>query len=442
LSKRLVVDTDGLDSDGRDLEALGDTVEEEDCRQSASDPTSTTGAFAFSDLDRGLVQRLNEAKSVREHGGEIVQASAVLFEVADEQGSLLIDRVDVIGAPRSASAGPPTINIPKQPSTGSTPRVSSVSSSVGMGAEAFAEAVHSGQGSSVVGDFSTHWTEGSDDLEILADKANWISQSIQAHWQDAESNAAPNVKEHGVWLQDASEWADRLAKSAEKFASAFDTAKADTPTPDELAAAKYATLAGVLTGPAALIAYMAYERMKSEALEAAANYYNDVDDAIREVGDPVAAPSLIAKQAEIPGELVEGPGTWRTEVRREGEWREYEQQATGYPAGMEYQVDVAGREKPVSFDGFDPDAGGDGLFVEAKGKGYEWMVGPDGEFNPKLEAIQQLTNEMRGQYEASVATGIPVEWRVADPRVAAAMESIAERNDFDDRITVTVVPPA
>ena len=109
---------------------------------------------------------------------------------------------------------------------------------------------------------------------------------------------------------------------------------------------------------------------------------------------------------------------------------------------MEYQVDIAGRGEPVSFDGLDPEAGSEGLFIEAKGSGYEWMVGPNGEFNPKFNVTQQITNELRGQYEASVASGIPVEWRVADPRVAEAIEAIVERNDFDDMIDVTVAPAA
>ncbi|MDO3634264.1 Tox-REase-5 domain-containing protein [Mycolicibacterium arseniciresistens] len=425
------------------MASLGGDVDEENCRPPASDVTSSDGALALTELDRGMVQRLREAKDVREHGGEIVQASATMFEVADEQGSLEISRVDVIGDPKPPSAGPPQITVPKQPqSHQGTPRIPNVNSSTAMGAEAFSEAVHSGQGSDVVRDFYMHWLEEGRELDFLGDEAKFISQSIQAHWQDSDSNAAPNIEKHGIWLHDGAEWAKKLREAADNFASAFDTAKANTPTPGELAAAKYATMAGVLAGPAALVALAVYETMRSKAIEAAANYHTAVDGAVRSVGKPPDAAPLIAKRAAIPGELVKGPGKWAEIVRGSGQWREYEQQVTGYPAGMEYEVDVPGRADPVDFDGFEPDAGSDGLLVEAKGTGYEWMIGPNGEFNPKFGAAQQISNELRGHYEAALSTGVPVEWRVADAKTASAIEAIIEQNSYDDMITVTVVPPA
>jgi hypothetical protein len=52
---------------------------------------------AMSPIDEGYVQRNREAKAVREHGGSIV-----------------VDRVEVLGASRSPGADPPTIYQPKE----------------------------------------------------------------------------------------------------------------------------------------------------------------------------------------------------------------------------------------------------------------------------------------------------------------------------------------
>lgn len=438
MSKRLQVDTDGLEADGRDLAAIGTAPKTEQCRAPASDPVSTSMAFAMSAIDEGYVQRLKEAKAVREHGGAIVTASGVMFEVADQQGSLMIDRVEVLGAPRAAGADPPTIYQPKQPETRSTPSVPKVQPQ-GMDAESFSEAVHSGQGSAAVRDFGEQLAKDSDSLQYDGDKTKRIADAIQEHWRDADSNAAPNVRQHGTWLHDASEWVEKLAKSADSIASAFDTVKADTPTPTQLAGAKHALQASALLGPAAaLVAYMTYENMKNKAIEAGAQYQTSVENAVNEVTTPMAAPPLIAKRAAIPSELVEGPGTWVSKSRPSGDWRSYEQQVTGYPAGMEYEVD--GPNGAVVYDGFDPGAGPDGLLIEAKGNGYDWMVGPDGRFDPSKGVAFQIPTELTSQYEAAAAVGIPVEWRVADPRTAAAIQAIIDQENYGDLITVRVIP--
>ena len=190
------------------------------------------------------------------------------------------------------------------------------------------------------------------------------------------------------------------------------------------------------------MALAVYMNMKADADEAAAKYSTAVDKAVRGVGDPVGKPSLIAKRAAIPDELVKGPGQWVEESRGDREdWKKYEQQVTGYPAGMEYEVDMPDGDS-VEFDGYDPDAGDNGLYIEAKGKGYEWMVADNGQFDPRWRVNEQISNELQGQYEASLETGVPVEWRVADPRTAGAIQAIVDRDGYGDRITVITVPPA
>ncbi|BBZ15034.1 hypothetical protein [Mycobacterium branderi] len=66
-----------------------------------------------------------------------------------------------------------------------------------------------------------------------------------------------------------------------------------------------------------------------------------------------------------------------------------------------------------------------------------------GPFNPTFGLAQSIPSQLDRQYEAAVAAGgIPVEWRVAEPRVAAAIEAIIEQRGYGDLINVVVVPPA
>jgi len=441
VGKRLQVDTDGLEGDGRDLAAI-DTVhpKEEQCPAPGYDRVSTSMAFAMSAIDEGYVQRIREGKEVREHGGAIVTASGVMFEVADQHGSLMIDRVEVLGAPRPVGASPPSINQPRQPETHVLPSVPRIDAQ-SMDAESFSDAVHSGQGPFVVRDWGEQFGRDTDFLEYDADSTKRIADSIQEHWRDADSNAAPNVRTHGVWLEAVSQWAKKIGTSAGSIASAFEVVQRDTPTPTQLAVAKHALQVSAVLGPAAaLVAYMNYESLKNKAIEAGARYQMSVENAVKDANDPVSAPPLIAKRAAIPPELVKGPGTWVTASRRDGNWQDYEQQVTGYPAGMEYEVPRASGD-PVEFDGFDPNAGPNGMLIDAKGKGYEWMVGPNGEFKPEIKGVQQLQGELLRQYQASLASGVPVEWRAADPRVAEAMRALIEDGGYGDRIHVVVVPP-
>jgi len=67
--------------------------------------------------------------------------------------------------------------------------------------------------------------------------------------------------------------------------------------------------------------------------------------------------------------------------------------------------------------------------------------GPDGEFNPDFGPAKGIPDELQRQYRIAEAQGIPVEWRVAEPKAAEAIERIVEREGYDDLITVTVVPP-
>ena len=83
----------------------------------------------------------------------------------------------------------------------------------------------------------------------------------------------------------------------------------------------------------------------------------------------------------------------------------YEEQVTGSPAGTEYALLKADGNGDVRFDGWDPDAGENGRVIEAKGPGYNWMVGADGEFNPKFGPAKSIPDQLERQSEAARAAG-------------------------------------
>lgn len=144
----------------------------------------------------------------------------------------------------------------------------------------------------------------------------------------------------------------------------------------------------------------------------------------------------------LPSSITEGgPGQWEY-PNRDGmsdRARAYEEQVTGTPAGTEYAVPRPGG-RDVRFDGWDPDAGPNGTLVEAKGPGYEWLVGKDGAFKPGTGPAESIPDQLKRQHEAAAAAGVEVEWRVAERRVAEAIEDLILEADYDN-ITVKHVPP-
>ena len=151
--------------------------------------------------DEGMVQRLGEAERVREHGGALVTASAVLFDQADEANSLMIDRVEVLGDAGRRTGATPSIDIPPQPRTLGAPRIPKVERQ-SMDAEDFSDAIHTGQGSDVVTDCADHWSSAADNIQLDADRTRRVADSIQEHWADLDANAATKVRAtaHGSML--------------------------------------------------------------------------------------------------------------------------------------------------------------------------------------------------------------------------------------------------
>lgn len=400
-------------------------------------------SFAFTGHDENLCDQLLYARLVREHGGAVVTAAGVMFEVADDHAALVISRVEVDHQRRPASAAAAEMPVlPPQPQPPPHARIPDILPQ-SMEPEQFAQELHSGQGSGRVHDFSLHWRKASDNISYVGDRTSHVGDLIDEHWRDNSSNAASNIRDHGRWMHNAAAWGERLSKSAESAAAAYEYARRDTPTPSEFHDARKNVENQERFGSPSAVqnARAAYQELVTRAKKAGDEYHARIEKALTAVGHPMIPPPLIAKRAVIPHELVKGPGEWATKSRRDGDWRNYEQQATGYPAGMEYDVPRDGGP-PVAFDGYEPDVGPNGLLVEAKGKGYDWMVGDDGEFKPNIKGAKGISDELLRQYQVSLQTGIPVEWRVAEPKVAAAIENMIDDAGYGNRIHVVVVPAA
>lgn len=438
MAGRLEVDPEGLKSDGRDLAYIPNPKAiDASGLAPAPDPVSASVEAAIAAHNEGLTQRLNDGKAVREHGGSIVTASGVMFEVADEHGALEISKVEIVGSPRPVAAGPPSIDQLPQPKKSPAPPSIPAIASQSLDPEAFSEAIHHDKrGTGGLEIFSILCGTGSRDIHDFSMQTRHVADRIEEHWNNARDSASSNVRDHAYWMDSVAEFADKLSKAARDCAGAFDLAVRHTPTPEQFETAKRAMQLSVLSPVTFILAKMKYEELKSKAKEAGAIYQMNAQSAVQFNRRLPEAPELIARRAEIPNELTKGPGSWISVVRSGSKpWRDYEQQVTGFPAGMEYEI-VGPDGIAVDFDGYDPDAN---LLVEAKGN-YEWAVGPDGDFDPTFGPGESIPKELQRQYLVALAEGIPVEWRVQGPKSAEAIERIIEQRGYEDLINVVVIP--
>jgi len=287
-------------------------------------------AFALTGHDESLCDELEYARLVRDHGGAVITAAGVMFEVADEHAALEISRVDVDHRSRPAGAAAAAMPVlPPKPPQSPRPHIPGVQPQ-SMEPEDFAEALHSGQGVGRVRDFAFHWRKASDDIIYIGDRTSHVGDLVDEHWPDNSSNAASNIRDHGRWMRNAATWGERLSKAAESAAAAYDYARRDTPTPSEFRDARQNIENRKRLGSPmdVLEANAAFNRLVSRARTAGSEYHTGVDLALTSVGHPMVPPPLIAERAVIPHSLVKGPGEWVTASRRDGPWRDYEQQVT------------------------------------------------------------------------------------------------------------------
>lgn len=455
MTERIEVDPDGLVADGQKLASIGEPLKPSGCAAPGTDLVSSRAALILIEHENGLVAVSDYASLLRHQAGAVIRSVAVMFVVADENNALNIQRVTVHAAPGITDGGAPAMPVvPPAPHQPPIPKIPKVLGLPNLPGEVFAEQLHGGPGSGSIRNLSDDWLDNARGLLLAADDARFVAGRIDADWYDGKHNAANNVRNHGEWLEAASRWADRLGFAAEEVAHSFDEAENACPTPRQFKHARQnmeyqAKLNSETLGMNAAGVAKAVEeftRLQEQAVRAMTKYHVSVSAAIDTLGDPIVPPPPIAKQGVLPNDVVRGPGEWVAERRGGGSMasRAYEEQVTGAPADMEYELPRGdGQPGRADFDGYDPHAGPDGLLFEAKGPNQAFMVNPDGTFKEGFGLAQSVPRQLELQYEAAqLAGGVPVEWRVAEPLVAEAIENVILANDYDDLITVVVVPPA
>jgi Restriction endonuclease fold toxin 5 len=128
--------------------------------------------------------------------------------------------------------------------------------------------------------------------------------------------------------------------------------------------------------------------------------------------------------SSLNGTSEGGPGQWGYSPTRTG-GEAYQEQVTGVPRGVEYNVNG------VWFDGYDASRG---VLVDSK----DWVNYPPAE----AEFWQSgVVKEANGQLDAAASTGARVEWQVSSQQAADALnELIGSTEELRGRITVVVVP--
>lgn len=127
------------------------------------------------------------------------------------------------------------------------------------------------------------------------------------------------------------------------------------------------------------------------------------------------------------------PGRWtKTNESMSDRAAAYQEQQTGRPARIwEYKVGK------VSFDGFK-----DGKLIEAKGPGYAQWLKLDAhgqlQFNKYFEGARGMHDQLE-RHSQIAEGGVPVEWRVAEERLAEYLRQYVTANNF--KVTVLHVPP-
>jgi hypothetical protein len=123
------------------------------------------------------------------------------------------------------------------------------------------------------------------------------------------------------------------------------------------------------------------------------------------------------------------PGRWnKTKESMSDRAAAYQEQQTGRTARIwEYRIG------DVSFDGFE-----NGKAIEVKGPGYAQWLKLDGKGDLKFSEFFEGAQAMHDQLERHsriAARGIPVEWRIAEPRLAEYLRKYVQ----DAKLNITVV---
>jgi hypothetical protein len=175
---------------------------------------------------------LNHGSAVRKVGAMAVANTATVLSAQDEANAAGISNgltPDLVGG---------LMPIPRLPAPGVPPIPPVAAALPPMPGEALSRALYGGSGSSSLHAFADQWDATSAQLRQLGDSTTQTGQVIETSWEDGHQQAGANVRRHAQWLTDMAEQASSLAGHARSVAEGFQTAKANTPSPQEFTQAR------------------------------------------------------------------------------------------------------------------------------------------------------------------------------------------------------------
>lgn len=213
-----------------------------------------------------------------------------------------------------------------------------------MPGEARAAALYGGPGAGSLYDFADQWSRYGDELDELAAQTQQTGAAIADQWVDGRHRAATNTVEHGEWAREMGQQARQLAQYARTVGESFETAKANTPSPDEIAHTKQSLqhaiqrFAATKGANAAEVAQWTerYAQQQAQANEAAANYHASVTAA------SAAAPNGAAAAPAIAGGTGRDTAAQAIAARDPDDWFEGEGPEYVEPGGAEPGEGVMG----------------------------------------------------------------------------------------------------
>lgn len=164
-------------------------------------------------------------------------------------------------------------------------------------------------------------------------------------------------------------------------------------------------------------------------------------DPLRPGNHPPGRPTL--------GSTDGGPGEWTQVNRREGPWRDYQEQITGAQGDpgkpIEYRVTDANGNR-VDYDGRVVRDGQPPQEVYLEAKGESWFFNEKNASKPSLDSMRQReldrnVDQIDRQLDM-MPDGAKLEWHVESPDHARALEERLRGTDYADDVTIVHTPRA
>ena len=224
----IVVDATGLTAAAGQLTSSTQVHSPAVAEPPGLDLTSVSAVAQINAASTALAGLLNHGSALREVGAMAVAGTASTLSGQDEANASAILNGS---SPSGASSSAPTLPSVPMPSVPSLP--SFPAALAPLPGEAHSQALYGGPGSSSLHSFADQWASHAQQLREQASTITSTGHAIDASWDDGHQRAGANTRTHGEWLNTMADHAEKLSTHARTVAQSFETAKANTPSPQE-----------------------------------------------------------------------------------------------------------------------------------------------------------------------------------------------------------------